>query len=1130
MDFMSEETPRNPEVRTSDDHVVQWDRETIIQQILRDTALCQKFYEYPPATREVAERIAIDVEGKLAALDTSHLTSQLIRELVCISLLEHGYPQYRNMCTRVGTPVYDAHMIDIGGGFESTDNANLQGNPETSHKKKADKISKEQYLLQLPPHIAESHLRSDLHIHDLEYFGTRPFCMATDTVVIVKDPVGTMWCDTVGSLFGRFTFAPGAGCDLANGNGYEVLTPDGFVQIATVSRRKTTAMRRVTTVSGMTIDLTPDHRVIAIDADGARRRVRVADLVETDDIGKIDFAPPTLAYRATTTTIHGVVITPEVATMVGRYCQGVDDPLVTDLLATLRVPDGAPDQRRLPAWILQVPDGLIDYVFDGLGIDIFKDTDLFGTIAAIPSPVLRQQVRCLTESLSLCGLVPYSDWDTTPLFNRKTRVDRVDPVPYDDYVYDFALADVHMFYAGSGLLVSNCQDWDLRYFFYYGLMPDGNGTKASVSASASRPEVAVLHAVKVLGSAQTNFAGGQGYYNFLTFLAPYLEGLEYDDIKQLMQMFVYEMTQMMVARGGQVVFASVQLSPGVPTLWRDKPAVYKGRVWDGTQAPLRIYGEFEREVRLAFKALMDVMLQGDALGKPFNFPKPEISLEPDFMGEDEAYNAAHPDLPTYRDLYDMAFELAATFGTPYFDNQIPAYRGSGKGISCYQCCMPGFIKIPVMTRFGVRIIRMDQLDMSHQVLTPAGYRGFEDILVREFKGNLVRLKLSNSRIFLCTDDHRIPLVRNGSITVVDAGAVGVGDAIPFRKIDTDEVADEYPYETTVTVTKVLEEPYTGKVYDPVNVDGHLFYTAEGVLTSNCAYQFGSSPESDPDFFDKLYFKNGAHLSMGAGQVVTLNCPRAAYEVGSDVKQVVARLKRLMDIAAEIFMIKRRWINEIVDQNRIPFATQRPRDPITGELGAMAVDLSGLVYTVGIVGINEMVQHMTGYQMHESKEAVRTAVYVLAELNKYARELTERHGFTISMARTPAETTGQRFAVADLLSDRYRDPATAVVKGDLAAFAEQVGTTRDLPVYYTNGTHVPVDAPVTIYDKLRTEEIFFPLVQGGNIFHAFLGETMPDPHGLAEFGLNIATKTQIGYFAFTRDLSIPLKRYRRYYTS
>ncbi len=151
-----------------------------------------------------------------------------------------------------GPRCYDAHLIDVGRGFEAKDNANLQENAETSHKKKADKISKEQYLLQLPPHLADHHLSGDIHIHDLEYFGTRPFC----------------------------------------------------------------------------------------------------------------------------------------------------------------------------------------------------------------------------------------------------------------------------------------QDWDLRYFLYYGLMPDGNGTKASVAGPAKRAEVAILHAVKALGSAQTNFAGGQGYYNFLTFIAPFFEGMPYEEIRQ----------------------------------------------------------------------------------------------------------------------------------------------------------------------------------------------------------------------------------------------------------------------------------------------------------------------------------------------------------------------------------------------------------------------------------------------------------------------------------------------------------------------------------------------------------------------------------------------------------------------
>ena len=681
-------------VRTTDGHLMRWNREAVVKQLLRETKLSMQFYRIPGISEEEAAEIAREVERRIRWMDVKFLSGPLVREVVNVILIERHHLEWRNICTRVGTPVYDAHLIDVGSGFEAHENANLQENAETSHKKKADKISKEQYLLLIPPYLSDHHLAGDLHIHDLEYFGTRPFC----------------------------------------------------------------------------------------------------------------------------------------------------------------------------------------------------------------------------------------------------------------------------------------QDWDLRYFFYYGLMPDGSGTKASVAGPAKKPEVAMLHAVKALASAQTNFAGGQGFYNFLTFLAPYLEGLDYSEICQLMQMFVYEMTQMMVARGGQVVFSSVQLSPGVPKLWRDKPVVYKGKVWDGAGAPLRTYGEFEKEVRLGFKALMEVMLEGDYWGKPFNFPKPEISIEPDFMAEDDDFNAAHPDVPTYRDLYLLTFRLASKFGTPYYDNQLPAYRGAGKGISCYQCC---------------------------------------------------------------------------------------------------------------------------------------------------AYQFAATFESDADFDEKLHFRGGKHFSMGSWQVVSLNCPRAAYLARGDDDLLFEYLRGLMDTAVDIFKVKREWMNQVMNNRRMPFATQRPKDPQTGERGTVAVDLEGLVYTIGVVGVNEMVQFHTGSQMHQSKEAWKLAVRAMTEMEIYAKDLSRRHGMTIALARTPAETVVQRFAVSDLLSEKYRDCAKRVVKGDLDTAMKRIQTTRDLPVYYTNGTHVPPSLNVSIYERAKLEHIFFPIVDGGNIFHIFLGESSPDPEGLMDFAMNLAKTTQIGYFAFTRDMTVCL---------
>ncbi len=691
------ELPLFPKVRTTDNHLVDWNRDAITKQLLKETKLTEQLFGIPAITEEEAKDIAKLAEKHIKEIRLRELSAAMIREIVNTILLERGHPEWRNVSTRVGTPVYDAHLIDTGDrmGFEKNDNANLQDNAETSHKKKADKMCKEQYLLMMPPKLADAHLNGDIHIHDLEYFGTRSFCTS----------------------------------------------------------------------------------------------------------------------------------------------------------------------------------------------------------------------------------------------------------------------------------------WDLRYFFYYGLMPDGNGTKASVAGPAKKAEVAMLHAVKAMGSAQTNAAGGQGFYNFLTFVAPYFKNRTYKEIEQLMQMFIYEMTQMMVARGGQVVFSSVQLSPGVPKLWRDKPAVYKGKVWNGTQAPLQTYGEFEREVRLGFKAIISVLLGGDYLGKPFNFPKPEISIEPDFIKPDEwvkNFESKHPELLSYDELYDLGFELAAKYGTPYFDNQLPEYRGAGKGISCYQCC---------------------------------------------------------------------------------------------------------------------------------------------------AYSFSSITANDTLFEDKLNFKNGKHFSMGAWQVMSLNCPRAAYKAEHDDQRLFQELKHLMDTAVEVFLVKKKWMDIIVRANRMPFFTQRPMDPNTRAKGEMAVDLSGLVYEIGVVGINEMVQHHTGKQMHESEDAVKLAIRAMYEMKFYAQELSKKHEITISLARTPAETTAMRFAVSDLLHKEFKEHAEKVIKGDLKTALARIRETRDLPVYYTNGTHAYVGADIPITQRINIEHVFFPIVDGGNIMHIWMGEASPSPKGLKEFAMNIAKNTQTGYFAFTKDMTI-----------
>ena len=156
--------PVLPSVRTSDGHIIEWDRNRIVRQIVEETKLVETFYGYEGADEATAQEIAHDVENRIKNMGLKSLSGPLIREIVNITLLEKGMIQYRNVSTRVGTPVFDAHQIDVGRGFEAHDNANLQENAETSHKKKADKISKEQYLLQPAPRSCRSPpVRGDAH-------------------------------------------------------------------------------------------------------------------------------------------------------------------------------------------------------------------------------------------------------------------------------------------------------------------------------------------------------------------------------------------------------------------------------------------------------------------------------------------------------------------------------------------------------------------------------------------------------------------------------------------------------------------------------------------------------------------------------------------------------------------------------------------------------------------------------------------------------------------------------------------------------------------------------------------------------------------------------------------------------
>ncbi|MHA1909119.1 MAG: anaerobic ribonucleoside-triphosphate reductase, partial [Candidatus Thorarchaeota archaeon] len=213
-----------------------------------------------------------------------------------------------------------------------------------------------------------------------------------------------------------------------------------------------------------------------------------------------------------------------------------------------------------------------------------------------------------------------------------------------------------------------CATWDLRQVLKLGIAPDGlGGLHSSAAGPAQHLNVAVNHSAIWLAAAQSSFAGGQGYFYYNTFLAPYMRGLPYKKIKQAAQQLIFTLTQQYVARGGQVIFSSVDLTPGIPKIMKDVSAVLPGGKETETT-----YGDYEEEARLFFDAFMDIMIKGDSKGKGFNFPKPNVVLREEFMG------------PEYDESWRKVAELTAKFGSPYFENYMN-WRSTIEA-GCSSCC------------------------------------------------------------------------------------------------------------------------------------------------------------------------------------------------------------------------------------------------------------------------------------------------------------------------------------------------------------------------------------------------------------------------------------------------------------
>ena len=210
-----------------------------------------------------------------------------------------------------------------------------------------------------------------------------------------------------------------------------------------------------------------------------------------------------------------------------------------------------------------------------------------------------------------------------------------------------------------------CSGQSIEYVKKFGLnLPNA----LSIAKPAKHPEVLIEQIIKFSAALQGHFAGAIGWDAFNVFLAPYLVDVDDVRMKQLAQILIYEFAQQAVARGGQSIFSDINLYWETPDHFVGVPAIGPGGQFTGKN-----YEDYATEAQRFVNALIDVYMEGDAMGRPFFFPKPQVHITEKFFR-----TKGHNEFLT------KISKLASEKGNTYFVFD----RGSTAKIS--ECCRLAF--------------------------------------------------------------------------------------------------------------------------------------------------------------------------------------------------------------------------------------------------------------------------------------------------------------------------------------------------------------------------------------------------------------------------------------------------------
>ena len=236
---------------------------------------------------------------------------------------------------------------------------------------------------------------------------------------------------------------------------------------------------------------------------------------------------------------------------------------------------------------------------------------------------------------------------------------------------------------------------------------------------------------------------------------------------------------------------------------------------------------------------------------------------------------------------------------------------------------------------------------------------------------------------------------------------------------------------------------------------------------------------------------GSGESTGSVGVVTINMPRIAY-LATDEEDFFNRLNKIMDISARSLKVKREVITQLLEEGLYPYTKRY--------LGTFNNHFS----TIGLIGMNEVGLNAKWIKKDMThRETQEFSIKVLNHMRNRLSDYQEKYGDLYNLEATPAESTTYRLAKHD--KKRYPDIITAAKEGETP--------------YYTNSSHLPVWFTEDIFEALDIQDELQTLYTSGTVFHAFLGEKLPDWKAAANLVRKIAEKYKLPYYTLSPTYSV-----------